>query len=118
MTESKIIGRFKAIAEQLETMTADMQSERKLASSIFISAEQIKLSVESLSAIVKEFKALLEDNRTVELMTTAQAAEYFDKSPDTIRRWNTEGKLKGYRVADGGNLYFDRDEIKRILKGE
>ena len=47
------------------------------------------------------------------LLTTAQVAEIFSASPDTVRRWRRVGKLRGLRV--GREWRWRTDDIERLL---
>jgi excisionase family DNA binding protein len=50
------------------------------------------------------------------LLSIAEVARFFDRSPRTIRRWVAAGDLAAIRV--GPALYFDRDTIRRQLRDQ
>lgn len=49
--------------------------------------------------------------------TISEAANLLGVHPDTVRRWESTGKIKSIRVS-GGWRRFPESEIKRILEGE
>lgn len=50
------------------------------------------------------------------LLTIRQAAEILNVHVETLRRWDTSGKLKAIRVSDRGDRRYDPEAIRAILK--
>ena len=46
--------------------------------------------------------------------TSSQAARYLGVSLATVRRWNNNGRLLGYRTP-GGQRRFSRDQLEGFL---
>ena len=51
-----------------------------------------------------------------ELITIAQAAALFQRTPRTLRNWRKRGWLQAVRI--GGGLYFRAADIEALLAGE
>ena len=60
-------------------------------------------------------------------LSTREVAGIFGVHPNTIRRWNREGKIQAERVGARGDLRFRREEvavyyldraIEKFLKGK
>ncbi|HAX65024.1 MAG: binding domain protein, excisionase family protein [candidate division WWE3 bacterium GW2011_GWA1_43_94] len=49
------------------------------------------------------------------LLTIRQAAEILNVHVETLRRWDTSGKLKAIRVSDRGDRRYDPEAIRAIL---
>ena len=49
-------------------------------------------------------------------LTTRQAAEEFQVSEDTVRRWLRTGLLRGRRLSDRAGYRIPRSEIDRVLE--
>ena len=47
-------------------------------------------------------------------LTTGPAAEYLGVSPETLRRWAEEKKIRHVRLP-GGHLRFFRDDLDAVL---
>ncbi len=58
--------------------------------------------------IVRNFKLMNE------LITTNQAAEYLGVTPKTLRRWESEGKIKAIRTL-GGHRRFYKSDLDQLL---
>jgi molybdopterin-binding protein len=54
------------------------------------------------------------DGRTAMRLRVGQAAEMLGVSVETLRRWETEGRLRMER-SDGGQRLVDIDEVSRLL---
>ncbi len=51
-----------------------------------------------------------------ELLTITEVAELFGVHPETLRRWDNEGKLKALRIGKLGNRRYRRTDIEQLLK--
>jgi len=56
-----------------------------------------------------------EDVDEPRLMTRAQVAALFQREPRTISEWARKGLLRPIRI--GQAIYFQREDIERILEG-
>ena len=61
------------------------------------------------------------------LLSTREVAGIFEVHPNTIRRWNREGKIQAERIGARGDRRFRREEvavyyldraIEKFLKGK
>jgi len=50
--------------------------------------------------------------------TSKEMAEILGVNIQVLRRWNRNGKLKAYRLVDGGKLYYTDDHLKYIKNRE
>jgi excisionase family DNA binding protein len=50
-----------------------------------------------------------------QLLSTAEVAERFEVTPETVRRWAEAGRIAGFRDP-GGTWRFRREDIDRILE--
>ncbi|WWU66105.1 helix-turn-helix domain-containing protein [Clostridium baratii] len=50
------------------------------------------------------------------LMTVEEVAEYFSKTPQSIRKWVNDGELKYSKKIPKGTFRFDPDYIRSIGK--
>ena len=55
-------------------------------------------------------------NNTIKgLLTIGEVAEIFNVHPETLRRWDKEGKLKAIRIGKLGHRKYSREEIEKLL---
>ena len=60
--------------------------------------------------------AVMNLNPTDEIpLTVGEVARAIDRSPDTVRRYEREGRLKAVRIASGQRL-FRRGDVERFLR--
>lgn len=52
------------------------------------------------------------------LITIREAAELLGVHPETLRRWDNEGKLKAVRFGEFGHRKYNREEIEKLLKSQ
>jgi excisionase family DNA binding protein len=50
-----------------------------------------------------------------ELLTINEVAELLRVHPQTLRRWDEEGKLKAVRIGEKGHRKYKLSEIKKLL---
>lgn len=55
---------------------------------------------------------------TAPLLTIGEAARYLGVSVDTLRRWDSDGRLRSIRLTAGGHRRYRRDEIESLLTRE
>lgn len=48
-------------------------------------------------------------------ITVARAAEITGTSPRTFRRWVSEGKIRGYKIAGGPSVRFRLADVLALL---
>lgn len=50
------------------------------------------------------------------LITIREAAELLGVHPETLRRWDNEGKLRAVRIGEFGHRKYNKEEIEKLLK--
>ena len=53
-----------------------------------------------------------------DLITVKEAAELADRTPQTIRNWLAENKIRKYKRKRGPQIYVSRQEIVDMLEIE
>lgn len=53
---------------------------------------------------------------TKKLLNINQVAEIFGVHPDTLRRWDREGKLKSIRIGKRGHRKYSYEDIQKTMK--
>lgn len=48
-------------------------------------------------------------------MSVAEAAEYLDAHPETVRKWIREGKIPAARIGQLGNYILYEDDLAKLL---
>jgi len=48
--------------------------------------------------------------------TIGQFSKMVGKSPQTLRLWDSENKLKPHHISDGGHRYYSEQQIYQVLK--
>ena len=56
-----------------------------------------------------------QNNPQKELLTINEVAEIFGVHPETLRRWNNEGKLKAIRIGKFGHRKYRREDIRKMV---
>lgn len=51
----------------------------------------------------------------VTFLTTSESASYFNAHINTVRRWERDGLLQGYRIGPRGDRRFRREDLERFL---
>lgn len=57
-----------------------------------------------------------QESKNEELLTIRQVAEIFGVHQQTLRRWDTEGKLQAVRVGKLGHRKYRKSDIDKMLK--
>lgn len=52
-----------------------------------------------------------------ELLTINEVAEIFGVHPETLRRWDNDGKLKAIRIGEFGHRKYRREDIDKLVQG-
>ena len=51
-----------------------------------------------------------------ELLTIRQVSELLKVHIETLRRWDTNGKLKAVRIGDRGDRRYKKEDILKLIK--
>lgn len=60
-------------------------------------------------------------NKSPELLTIHKVAEMLKVHPETLRRWDNEGRLKAIRVGSRrgkGDRRYRRKDIEKVMMGD
>ena len=81
---------------------------------IMVSADQIKKLIEDVTANTRR---IVEEQYQPRYFTMEQMQELFSlKSQATIYNWIKSGKIRGYKMEEGGRTYFDQAEVREAMK--
>lgn len=80
---------------------------------IMVSAEQIRKLIEDVTANTRR---IVEEQYQPKFFTVEEMTKLFSVSPATIYNWMKSGKIKGYKMEDGGRTYFDQAEVRNAIK--
>lgn len=50
------------------------------------------------------------------LYTIREVAEMLRVNPETLRRWDREGKVKAFRIGVRGHRKYTKEQIDQLLK--
>ena len=56
-----------------------------------------------------------QSENTKKLLTINEVAELFGVHPETLRRWDNEGKLKAIRIGKRGHRKYRYEDIQKII---
>jgi excisionase family DNA binding protein len=59
---------------------------------------------------------MAEDDRTDELLTLKETADFFDVAELTVRRWIRAGRLPAAQVSPGGHIRIRRADVDDLFK--
>lgn len=51
-----------------------------------------------------------------ELLKIRQAAQILNVNPETLRRWDRNGRLKAVRIGKRGDRRYKKEEIEKLIK--
>lgn len=81
---------------------------------LMVSAEQIRKLIEDVTANTRR---IVEEQYQPRYFTMEQMQELFSlKSQATIYNWIKSGKIRGYKMEEGGRTYFDQAEVREAMK--
>ena len=102
--------------ENLQTIINSPQAGQTL---IMMSGEQLQKLIEDVTANTRR---IVEEQYQPRYFTVEQMTELFGCQTSTIYNWMKKGKIKAYKMEEGGRTYFDqaevRDAVRRGLLGK
>ncbi len=54
----------------------------------------------------------------IKLLRIREAAEMLGVNPETLRRWDRDGKLKAIKVSTRGDRRYNIENIEKFIKGK
>jgi excisionase family DNA binding protein len=54
--------------------------------------------------------------RKIKLLRIREAAEVLGVNPETLRRWDRQGRFKAIRIGKRGDRRYRKDDIEKFLK--
>lgn len=55
-------------------------------------------------------------SKKIKLLRIREAAEILGVNPETLRRWDREGKLKAIIISTRGDRRYRKEDIKKFIK--
>lgn len=55
-------------------------------------------------------------SKTIKLLGIRQAAEMLGVNPETLRRWDREGKLLAIKVSKRGDRRYNQKDIEKFIE--
>lgn len=80
---------------------------------LMVSAKDLK---EFTDAIVAQTRRIVEEQYQPRWYTVEDMMELFKVSRATVYNWKESGKIKPYKVEEGGSIYFDQAEVREAVK--
>lgn len=102
--------------ENLQTIINSPQAGQTL---IMMSGEQLQKLIEDVTANTRR---IVEEQYQPRYFTVEDMTKLFGCQTSTIYNWMKKGKIKAYKMEEGGRTYFDqaevRDAVRRGLLGK
>ncbi len=54
-------------------------------------------------------------NKTEKYLTKQEAADYLSVHPETLQRWEDEGKIKPFKLQDSNYRRYTKDQLDDLL---
>lgn len=54
--------------------------------------------------------------KSIKLLRIREAAEILGVNPETLRRWDREGKLPAIKISKRGDRRYKKEDIEEFLK--
>lgn len=54
--------------------------------------------------------------RRIKLLKIREAAEMLGVNPETLRRWDRDGKLVAVKIGSRGHRRYKKEEIEKLVK--
>jgi excisionase family DNA binding protein len=80
---------------------------------IMMSGEQLQKLIDDVTANTRR---IVEEQYQPRYFTVEQMTELFDCQTSTIYNWMKRGKIKGYKMDEGGRTYFDQAEVREAMQ--
>ncbi len=55
-------------------------------------------------------------SKTIKLLGIRQAADMLGVNPETLRRWDRDGKLLAIKVSKRGDRRYNQEDIKKFIE--
>lgn len=95
--------------ENLQTILNSPAASNTL---LMVSADMLRKLIEDVTANTRR---IVEEQYQPRYFTVEQMTELFSVSTATIYNWMKSGKIKGYKMEDGGRTYFDQAEVREAM---
>lgn len=54
--------------------------------------------------------------KRIKLLRIREAAEMLGVNPETLRRWDRQGRLKAIRIGNRGDRRYEKETIMKLIK--
>lgn len=58
----------------------------------------------------------MNEQKILQLLSIREVSELLGVHPETLRRWDSDGKLKSVRIGERGHRKYRYNEIQQLLK--
>lgn len=80
---------------------------------LMVSADMIRKLIEDVTANTRR---IVEEQYQPKYFTVEDMTALFSVSTATIYNWMKSGKIKAYKMEDGGRTYFDQAEVREAMR--
>ena len=80
---------------------------------IMMTGEQLSKLIEDVTANTRR---IVEEQFQPRYFTVEQMTKLFDVSTATIYNWIKAGRIKAYKMDEGGRTYFDQAEVREAMR--
>lgn len=80
---------------------------------IMMTGEQLSKLIEDVTANTRR---IVEEQHQPRYFTVEQMKKLFDVSTATVYNWIKAGRIKAYKMEEGGRTYFDQAEVREAMR--
>ena len=97
----------------MTSIQALLNSPEAKSTILMVSADMIRKLIEDVTANTRR---IVEEQYQPKFFTVEEMTKLFSVSQATIYNWMKSGKIKGYKMEEGGRTYFDQAEVRDAIK--
>lgn len=109
-------GRLSALLELMEEQAGELKRIREDMAQTSSRLRGASEELESLRAVTGDLAELVKRNTRADWMTSVELAAELKVHEQTIRNWYEAGDIPGHRIAPGGHVRFDRQEVTEVIR--
>lgn len=94
-------------------LTNILNSQQAPQTLIMMSGEQLKQLIDDVTANTRR---IVEEQYQPRYYTVEEMAQLFKCQVSTIYNWMSRGKIKAYKMEEGGRTYFDQAEVRDAMQ--
>jgi excisionase family DNA binding protein len=111
-------GRMEALLQIITDQTQELMTVKE---NLVETSLQVRLATQELKdlrEITFGLEDLLKRNSRADWMTSSQLAKELQVHEQTIRNWYDSGVIPGHKIAAGGHVRFDRQEVTEAIRAK